>query len=229
MINFIEITSVEFNYNTTDVFDIEVEYAHQYIANNFVVHNCTTSVNGGHHFGMASLIIDLAERKHKVESIIRQQANLRSDCIYKSIPFIVADGGFNAEGKIIKALALGADYCMLGEVFAKSQEACGDVVYKEVPALLSKVDNENNVIYYDGTKLVPHRVYYGMSTKRAQKESGRKNTRTSEGIEKLVSIDYSLSTWCENFIDNLRSSMSYSDSKTLHAFKTSKYTIISYL
>lgn len=192
---------------------------------------CTTSANLSVHYGMASLIIDVAKRKCKVESISRQQEKLNSDCIYKSVPFIVADGGLNTSSKIITALALGADFCMIGELFAGCEEACGEVVDKAVVELTVdeyNVDKENYIKkYHDRIVYRKHRVYYGMSTKRAQKENGGEGNKTAEGIEKLVPIKYKLAGWCENFIDNLRSSMSYANAKSLEVFKNTKYEIVS--
>ena len=192
---------------------------------------CVTACNTGHYTGMASLIIDLVKRKAKVESAVEACNRIGSDCIYKSIPFIVADGGFNTEGKIVKALALGADFCMIGELFAGCEEACGDVVYKEVEDyVIDEVPvDDGKVIYRQRRRLLekPFRRYYGMSTKKAQKENGGKGNKTAEGIEKLVPIRYHLSGWVENFSDNLRSAMSYSNARTLEEFKNTKYEIVS--
>lgn len=67
-----------------------------------------------------------------------------------------------------------------------------------------------------------YRKYYGMSTKKAQKEMGKEDLHTSEGVERMVTVDYSLLGWIENFIDYLRSAMSYCNATTLDAFKTAK-------
>ena len=48
---------------------------------------------------------------------------------------------------------------------------------------------------------------------------GNEKIKTSEGIIKLVPVEYTLSQWTENFIDYLRSSMSYTASHTLSEFK----------
>ena len=210
MINFVEITSVEIKYKSTEVFDIEVEKEHQYIANSFVVHNCTTSINSSIHYPMVSLLQELTFRKISVRQSIeengREVINWHTgertirETPYKSIPKIIADGGFNNFDQIIKALAIGADYVMLGRIFAMSEEACGETV----------------TISPDQQR----RKYYGMSTKKAQSEFGNTELKTAEGIETLVPIKYTLAGWCDNFISYLRSAMSYCNSRTLDQFKT---------
>lgn len=130
---------------------------------------------------------------------------------YESLPFIVADGGFDNYDKIIKALALGADYVMVGKIFAQAEEACGKVIEHWVR----------------GEYIARDRVYYGMSTKKAQVETGSQKLKTAEGIEVTVPILYPLSGWCENFVHYLRSMMSYTNSFTLSDFKNTEYRIVS--
>lgn len=149
---------------------------------------CLTASNTGCYMSMPSLIAGCNNNKMEVIKSIQS-----GDRIYKSIPFIIADGGLNRYDKIIKILALGADYVMLGGVFAKCAEACS---------------------VKDGVV-----EYYGMSTKRVQKMRNRAILKTSEGIEYKVNTEYSLAQWIENFADYLRSAMSYTDSKDLEEFK----------
>lgn len=183
---------------------------------------CTTSANGGIHYAMASLIKEVADKKWAIEKCIEETkvVNITGDSgfylgcnsithPYKSVPFIIADGGFDNYDKIIKALALGADYVMVGKLFAQSQEACGE--------LLPITDSN----------LKFRRKYYGMSTKKAQMETGNQELKTAEGIETVVPVLYKLQDWCENFVDYLRSMMSYSDSFDLLEFKKTKYRIVS--
>ena len=203
---------------------------------------CTTAANAAIYTPMASLIDECVSIKKNVE---RDRRN------YKSIPKIIADGGFNNYDDIIKALALGADYVMCGKIFAQCEEACGEKLQKflysdgtykylnyydaiKAKAYIDKANSFSNVL---STKIdinktsepYPirafneiYRNYYGMSTKKAQKEMGKENLHTSEGIEKMVTVEYSLLGWIDNFIDYLRSAMSYCNVTTLDAFKTAK-------
>lgn len=146
---------------------------------------CTTSANVGIHFPMASLLDSIKEIKFSSESYLTKY------------PCIIADGGFSNFDDIIKALALGADYVMIGKLFAQSTEACG-----------LTIDN--------GAK----RLYRGMSTKAVQSKSGKTELKTAEGITSYVPILYSLNTWVGNFTSYLRSAMSYTSSFNLVEFKT---------
>lgn len=203
---------------------------------------CTTAANAAIYTPMASLIDECVSIKKIVE---RDRNN------YKSVPKIIADGGFNNYDDIIKALALGADYVMCGKIFAQCEEACGeklqkflysDGTYKYLNhydaikakeymnkanyfsnALSAKIDINKTSEPYPITAFNEiYRNYYGMSTKKAQKEMGKENLHTSEGIEKMVTVEYSLLGWIDNFIDYLRSAMSYCNATTLDAFKTAK-------
>lgn len=207
---------------------------------------CTTAANTAIYTPMASLIDECVSIKKNVE---------RDKCNYKSVPKIIADGGFNNYDDIIKALALGADYVMCGKIFAQCEEACGeklqkflysDATYKYLnyyDAIKAKayIDRANcfsnlftakqsvKTIVDEMSEPYPikafnetYRIYYGMSTKRAQKEMGKENLHTSEGIERLVTVEYSLLGWIDNFIDYLRSAMSYCNATTLDTFKTAK-------
>ena len=146
---------------------------------------CITSANCGVHYPMASLI-------EECKLITNHYKKLK----YK-IPKIVADGGFDNYDKIIKALAIGADYVMCGSIFAKAEEATAPIIIK------------NNIKY---------RNYYGMSTRKAQKELGNTMLKTSEGIEKLIPIEYTINQWVDNFISYLKSAMSYTNKKNINDF-----------
>ena len=173
---------------------------------------CLTSANNGIHYPMASLLQEINYAKSQVKWSIKvngkEVPKYKFDFTgekeifktpYKSVPKIIADGGFSNFDQIIKALAIGADYVMLGKVFAMSEEACGEVV----PTIEGKY----------------MRRYYGMSTKKAQVEISGEATKTAEGIETLVPIKYTLAGWLDNFISYLRSAMSYCNARTLIEFK----------
>ena len=64
-------------------------------------------------------------------------------------------------------------------------------------------------------KRKPYREYYGMSTKRAQKETGGKGTTTAEGISRPIPVEYNINKWADNMKSFLVSVMSYTDSNTL--------------
>ena len=179
---------------------------------------CTTA-NTGIFYPMASLISNTKQHRARIIDAIEC-----GHTEYKSVPKIVADGGFNTFGDIIKALALGADYVMLGKIFAKSVEACGPI--------LSQIKPLNYNILEDGpfdkwirTQKIErikflecYREYYGMSTKRAQVEFGKEGVKTEEGIVSIIRIEHSLEDWTQRFTDYLKSAMSYTNHKSLETF-----------
>ncbi len=163
---------------------------------------CTTSANVSIHYPMASLIEECAYYKG----------------VYDNPTKIIADGGFKNFSDIIKALALGADYVMLGGVFNKCLESCGDNFTKD------NVNNEYHIIepvhldsyFKEGIDI--YKYYRGMSTKEVQKSWNKSELKTGEGITKYNKVDYTLGGWCENFTDYLKSAMSYTNSRKLSDF-----------
>lgn len=158
---------------------------------------CTTSVQTGMHYPMGSLLIKLKEEREFIKKAIELKAN------YKSVPKIIADGGFKNIKQCVTALALGADFVMLGEILAKSEEACGKTLDKSCV-----------------------REYFGMSTEKAQILVNNESLfrvenftpKHSEGQVKWVSVDYKLKEWEQDFEHALRSSMSYAGAKKLDEF-----------
>ena len=190
---------------------------------------CTTSVQTGVHYPMASLIAECHEIRCKVGK--------------RACPKIVADGGFQRIDQCIKALALGADFVMLGQIIAKSNEACGKeyrkayyklgkgtrFIPKEEADAIERNENQgnaNNYIYSSQEEqpifIEPetYREYYGMSTYRAQREfsSGTAELKHSEGLETYVTVDYHLTEWISDFAHALRSAMSYTGCSKLEDF-----------
>jgi IMP dehydrogenase/GMP reductase len=162
---------------------------------------CTTSANVSIHYPMASLISECAYIKSCFDEPTK----------------IVADGGFRNFSDIIKALALGADYVMLGGIFNKCLESCGENFMKDSQDQYYQVDFVKALNAFDAGMTV-YKYYRGMSTKEVQKSWNRSELKTGEGITKYNKVDSKLSGWTENFTDYLRSAMSYTDSRTLKDF-----------
>lgn len=213
---FIEIENIEeFEYNGL-VYDLTVEDDESYNVKGVIVHNsaCTTSANVSIHYPMASLVNECYNISKEFESPTK----------------IVADGGFRNYSDIIKALALGSHSVMLGGIFNKCLESCSDNfmrIEENSPAnryhelrkefRYKKLDRENAEEHFKNDGEV-YKYYRGMSTKEVQKFWNKKDLKTGEGISKYNKVEYTLGGWTENFIDYLKSAMSYTNSRNLKEF-----------
>lgn len=137
---------------------------------------CTTSVQTGVHTSLPYLITEINKIKKS----------------YANKPLVIADGGVNTIDRAIKCLALGADYVMMGSMFANCKE----------------VDN------YDEVK----NEYYGQSSIQGQLDRFGEIRSNPEGLEKKVEINTTLNEVCSKFDAALRSAMSYCNAKTLEEF-----------
>jgi IMP dehydrogenase/GMP reductase len=184
---------------------------------------CLSTSNTGVHMPMASLIDKVSEVKKKVKRWLAE-----SPGSYKSIPKIVADGGIRNYSDVIKALALGADYVMVGSIFASMLEsAAPKMCNSEYDKPLIDYDNmymRDNVWYLRSGGEKEHflgdisAVFYGMASREGQIAMNGSKTKTSEGIKKIIPVKYTMAGWTENFKDYLRSAMSYVGASTLEEF-----------
>lgn len=162
---------------------------------------CTTSVQTGNHYPMASLIMEC--RKIRQEILYNQYTTQQL-----TPPYIVADGGFGYIDQIVKAIALGADYVMIGRIAATFPEACGITRFVQKEKFPPTWYRE--------------REYYGMSTEKAQKLMHPEPDyvpKHSEGTVKWVPVRESTQDWIEDFTHALRSCMSYQNAFDLFEFK----------
>lgn len=192
---------------------------------------CLTSSNTSVHYPIASLI----DACHEIR--------VHGDYINydNQYPKIIADGGIRNYSDIIKALALGADYVMIGSLFAGFLESSADLYissasneYREANKELStwfdeeiNPDNKEKIkrkfLLFYSNRL--YKKFYGMSTKKAQAEiaeaagENKIKFKTSEGVEKMIPCIYTISQWVDNFISYLKSAMSYTGSNNLYEFK----------
>ena len=144
---------------------------------------CTTAVNTGIYYPSASLIEECRTIKDSRDYKIK----------------LIADGGLVTYGQMIKALALGADYIMLGSTILH----CSD-------AGTSRVFDKNGRII--GNK------YWGMSTEKAQRQRGFTDMKIEEGFNTVIPVDRTLGQFVREFASYLASTMSYCDKRTLKDF-----------
>jgi GMP reductase len=157
---------------------------------------CTTAANVSINYPLGSLISECYD--------LRKQYDLKTK--------IVADGGMKNYSDIIKALALGADYVMIGSIFNKSIESAGFNYLWKI-----RINNKMAELLWRWGFSVKKK-YRGMSTKAVQRSWGKSELVTAEGITKYQKVEYTLEQWTENFKDYLRSAMSYCNAKNLDNF-----------
>ena len=160
---------------------------------------CTTSANASIHYPMASLIYECNQ--------------IRNANAHKSK--IVADGGFKNFADIIKGLALGADYVMIGGIINKCLDSDSHpYLWKRF-----KITNMSLAEWLYENKFSLYKRHVGMSTKEIQKIWGNYKLKTSEGIAKWNKVEYTFDGWAENFNDYLKSTMSYLNCTNLEELK----------
>ena len=116
---------------------------------------------------------------------------------------LIADGGIKTSGDIVKALAAGADFVMLGSLLAGTDESPGTIF------------EENGEKY---------KVYRGMASKEAQRD-WKGNYSSFEGVSHRVSYKGSVKDVVNDLVRNIRSGLSYSGARNIPELR-SKATFI---
>jgi len=115
-------------------------------------------------------------------------------CSYEDGAVIIADGGIKTAGDIVKALAAGADFVMLGSMLAGTDQSPGDVFKSN-----------------DGTK---YKVYRGMASVEAQKD-WRGEARSLEGISTTIPYRGCVKDIVNDLLQNIRSGLSYTGARNI--------------
>ena len=119
--------------------------------------------------------------------------------------YVLADGGMAKSGDLVKSLACGADACMMGSLFAGTDEAPGEII------------NKNGNFY----KL------YDASTSSVQKEEQLKKSKNGqkphfklhvEGVEAMVKYKGPVVNVIDQLCAGIRSGLSYSGARNLKEF-----------
>jgi IMP dehydrogenase len=134
---------------------------------------CSTRVQTGHGVPGFHTIVDCA----------------RSD---RNVP-IIADGGIRNSGDIVKALAAGADFVMLGSLLSGTDETPGDII---------------------NTRKGKFKAYRGMASKDAQID-WRGKTASLEGIATTVACKGPVGDVVSELTRGIRSGLSYSGARTI--------------
>ena len=135
---------------------------------------CSTRLVSGHGVPTLQSVIDCARTAHEVP--------------------IIADGGFKTSGDIVKALAAGADFVMLGSMLAGTTETPGPVISEA-----------------RGHK---YKAYRGMASRAAQKD-WRGKSSTPEGVSSTVAYRGPVTDVLNDIAGGIRSGLSYSGCRTV--------------
>ena len=193
---------------------------------------CTTSANVSISYGNATLLDEINNIRMNIRHNISEYKQNSSPIFTETK--IIADGGIGWFDDIQKSLALGADYVMIGKLFAECNEACEPFYYavsedeytlgnKFTPSEMLKKE-----IDCPGCRELfkRYRNYAGMSTKQSQTITGGDGSKTSEGISKPVEVKHSVSKFLDNTESYLRSCMTYTNSKSLDDLKNAEVVIL---
>ena len=111
---------------------------------------------------------------------------------------IIADGGIKTAGGIVKALAAGADFVMIGSMLAGTKETPGEV--------------------FSGKSGKKYKVYRGMASSAAQ-TAWRGRASTPEGISTTVPFRGGVKNLLQDIAGGIRSGLSYSGARNLEELR----------
>jgi GMP reductase len=115
---------------------------------------------------------------------------------------IIADGGITRYRDAFKALALGADYVMMGSRLCQCEDSAGEIINKE--ETLTRRENKR-------------KLYFGMASEMGSQLLG-KDTSAPEGMVKEYPILEPIAKFADKFSNYLASTMSYCNAHNLYEF-----------
>ena len=127
---------------------------------------------------------------------------------------VIADGGIKTPGDIAKALAAGADLCMIGSMFAGTDES--PMLY---PAL-KNLSNSQYIEFIEKVKKDGGVKYRGSASQESYDAQGKKGEhRTAEGESFLVPYKGPVKAILQDIEGGLRSAFSYVGAENLTEFQ----------
>jgi GMP reductase len=154
---------------------------------------CTTRIQTGVGYPQLSAIIECADAAHGLGA------------------HIIADGGCTCPGDVAKAFGAGADFVMLGGMFAGHDEGGGESIIEYHTT--NKVTSDGNPIFE--TKQFVQ--FYGMSSDTAMEKhhGGIAEYRSSEGRTVKVPYKGPVANTVKDILGGVRSTCTYVGAKTL--------------
>jgi IMP dehydrogenase len=185
---------------------------------------CSTSVVTGIYRPPVSAIMEIAEYK---------EVNNIEDL------YIIADGGFKETSDMIKAIAVGADFVMTGNLFAGYNESNSPLLImhengnvEEIKEkkpdeylnnILTKYTSQSNCYIYNKNHVEFYKHYRGMASEDMAILNNKVNNTNkkilSEGVSGYVKYKENIDDFINNIIYSFKSSMSYCNAKDLNEFR----------
>ena len=152
---------------------------------------CTTRIQTGVGYPQLSAVIECADAAHGLGG------------------HIIADGGCSTPGDVAKAFAAGADFVMLGGMFAGHDQGGGEIITKYFDTNEYEVGSLGERI-----KIIEEKKFvkfYGMSSKSANEKhfGGLKNYRSSEGRTVLTKYKGDVNITIQDILGGIRSTCTY--------------------
>ncbi len=135
-----------------------------------------------------------------------------ADAAHQVGGMVCSDGGITCPGDLGKAFGSGADFIMIGSLFAGTDEAEGEIITKHI------ITNEYDMIHEcPCLEKKKFKQFYGMSSTLAQEKfgNGKPSYRASEGRVTLMPYTGPINDVIEELLGGLRSTMTYIGAWTL--------------
>ncbi|WP_040725831.1 IMP dehydrogenase [Thiomicrorhabdus sp. Kp2] len=123
---------------------------------------------------------------------------------------LIADGGLRFSGDVAKAIVAGASACMIGSMFAGTEESPGEIEYLQGRAYKS----------YRGMGSLGAMAQPSGSSDRYFQASNAEDKLVPEGIEGRVAYKGPLAPIIHQLVGGVRSSMGYTGCKDIETMKT---------
>lgn len=141
-----------------------------------------------------------------------------ADAAHQVGGMVCSDGGITCPGDICKAFGGGADFIMIGGLFAGTDEAEGEIISKWIHnGEYDMVSHDSGYFFEIHLEEKKFKQFYGMSSTLAQDkfQGGMKNYRASEGAVIEVPYSGSMDSILEDMLGSIRSMMTYIGAKNL--------------
>jgi len=161
---------------------------------------CSTRIQTGHGLSTFQSILACADANKASESPLYAAQKYEFD----PKP-IIADGGIKSSGDIVKAIAAGADFVILGSMLAGTAEAPGEA--------------------FTDTNGKSYKAYRGMSSRAAQ-EDWRGFASSLEGVSTTIPYKGSVEHILEDIAQNIRSGFSYSGARNKEELRTNSRFVL---